>query len=203
MDPSAAGELRSSDSSGPTPVKAQHPRLWSALIADAELTARYRGERCGFHSKVDALGQVLRLMWVSDAFLAQSLYRLKARMQALGIPVLPRLAHRLAMTTAQVCIGDPVIVRAGIYLPHGQVVVDGFVEIDSGTVIFPWVTVGLRGGNLQGPKIGRDVQIGTGAKIIGPVTVGAGARIGANAVVVHDVSAGATVVGVPAHEIDD
>jgi serine O-acetyltransferase len=46
----------------------------------------------------------------------------------------------------------------------------------------------------------RDVSIGTGAKLIGPVTVGAGARIGANAVVVHDVPPGATVVGAPARQ---
>jgi serine O-acetyltransferase len=46
--------------------------------------------------------------------------------------------------------------------------------------------------------IERDVSIGTGAKVIGPVRIGAGARIGANAVVVDDVPAGATVVGAPA-----
>jgi serine O-acetyltransferase len=46
--------------------------------------------------------------------------------------------------------------------------------------------------------IGEDVAIGTGAKVIGRLRVGAGAEIGANAVVVEDVPAGATVVGVPA-----
>jgi len=60
------------------------------------------------------------------------------------------------------------------------------------------VTIGLRAGNFRGPTIGRDVHIGTGAKVIGPVTIGAGARIGANAVVVDDVAERATVVGIPA-----
>jgi len=141
------------------------------------------------------------LMWVSDAFLAQACYRAKARMQALGIPVVPRVAHRLAMMTAQVCIGDPVVVHPGVYLAHGQVVIDGFVEVHRGVVIFPWVTIGLRGGNIQGPTIGRDVHIGTGAKVIGPVTVGPRARIGANAVVVDDVADGTTVVGSPARAV--
>ena len=45
---------------------------------------------------------------VSDTFFAQVLYRAKASMQAAGVPVLPRIAHRLAMAIAQVCIGDPV-----------------------------------------------------------------------------------------------
>ena len=142
-------------------------------------------------------------MWVSDAFLAQALYRAKARLQALGVPVLPRLAHRLAMITGQVCIGDPVVVQPGVYIAHGQVVIDGFVHIGRGVVLFPWVTIGLRAGNFRGPSIGQDVHVGTGAKVIGPIQIGAGARIGANAVVVNDVPEGATVVGIPARPQSD
>ena len=59
-------------------------------------------------------------MCVSDAFLAQACYRAKARLQSLGVPVLPFIAHRLAMMTAQVCIGDPVVVRPGIYSRTGR-----------------------------------------------------------------------------------
>lgn len=171
------------------------------MLADARVTAAYRGERAEFRSAADATLQVLRLMWVSDAFLSQALYRLKARLQALGVPVLPRLAHRLAMAIAQVAIGDPVVVEAGVYIVHGQVVIDGITEVGTGTVIAPFVTIGLRAGVLDGPVIERDVQIGTGAKIIGPVRVGAGASIGANAVVVHDVGAGETVAGAPARAL--
>ena len=64
------------------------------------------------------------------------------------------------------------------------------------------MTIGLRAGDVRGPTIEADVSIGTGAKLIGPVRVGAGATIGANAVVVDDVPAGATVVGVPARAVD-
>ena len=186
-----------------TERRARHPRFIAAVIADARVTASYRAERSEFNGRVDAALQALRLMWVSDAFLAQTFYRAKARLQALGIPVLPRIAHRLAMATAQVCIGDPVIVQPGLYLAHGQVVIDGFVEIHRGVVIFPWVTVGLRAGDFEGPTIGRNVHIGTGAKVIGPVTVHKGARIGANAVVTRDVPAGTTVVGAPARPLPD
>jgi serine O-acetyltransferase len=140
-------------------------------------------------------------MWVSDAFLAQACYRAKARLQALGVPVLPRIAHRLAMMTAQVCIGDPVVMHPGVYIAHGQVVIDGFVEIDRGVVIFPWVTIGLRAGDFKGPTIQHHVHIGTGAKVIGPVTVHRGARVGANAVVIDDVPENATVVGAPARAV--
>jgi serine O-acetyltransferase len=179
-------------------IRARHPRLREAIAADAKITAAFRGERSEFGSNLDLAIQALRLAWVSDAFLAQAFYRLKARLQALGVPLLPRLAHRLAMSLAQVSIGDPVAVEPGIYIVHGQVVVDGLVQIGSGTTIAPFVTIGLRAGDLRGATIGRNVSIGTGAKIIGNVSVGDGATIGANAVVVSDVPAGATVVGAPA-----
>lgn len=50
----------------------------------------------------------------------------------------------------------------------------------------------------RAPTIGSHVLIGCGAKLIGPITIGDGVRIGANAVVLNDVPAGATVVGIPA-----
>jgi serine O-acetyltransferase len=179
-------------------LRARHPRLREALVADARITARYRGERHEFRSRLDAAAQIARLCWASDAFMAHALYRAKARLQALGVPLLPRLLHKLAMLTAQVSIGDPVVMHPGVYLVHGQVVADGLVEIHSGAVIAPFVTIGLRAGDVQGATLERDVNIGTGAKVIGGVRIGAGATVGANAVVVDDVAPGTTVVGAPA-----
>ncbi|HEX2384797.1 MAG TPA: hypothetical protein VHI95_19285 [Acidimicrobiales bacterium] len=178
--------------------RARHPKLGDAIAADARMTAAHRGERFKFRSRADLVVQIARLMIVSDAFLAQVCYRVKARLQALGVPVLPRLAHRAAMVLAQVCIGDPVVIAPGLYLMHGQVVIDGFTEIGPRALIAPFVTIGLREALFEGPSIASDVSIGTGAKIIGPVRVGDRARIGANAVVVSDVPADATATGVPA-----
>lgn len=179
-------------------VRSRHPTLWAALVADAKTTAAYRGERFRFRSRFDAGCQCLRLMAVSDAFLAQACYRLKARLQALGVPGLPRLAHRAAMALGQVAIGDPVVVAPGLYLLHGQVVIDGFTEIGKNALIAPFVTIGLRQGSFDGPIIGSGVSIGTGAKVLGHVRIGDRAQIGANAVVITDIPAGATATGVPA-----
>jgi serine O-acetyltransferase len=179
-------------------IRARHPRLRDALPADARVTAQYRGERAEFRGRLDLTIQMMRLAWVSDAFLAQALYRVKARLQSRGVPVLPRIAHRLAMALAQVSIGDPVVVHPGVYIVHGQVVADGLVEIHSGVVLFPWITIGLRAGDVRGATIEAGASIGTGAKVIGPVRIGAGATVGANAVVVGDVEPGATVAGAPA-----
>ena len=183
-------------------IRHRHPRLRQALPADASVTAFYRGERHEFSSRLDLLLQMIRLAWVSDAFLAQALYRAKARLQARRVPLLPRLCHRMAMGLAQISIGDPVVIHPGVYIVHGQVVIDGLVEIGSGTAIFPWVTIGLRAGDPVGAVIEDDVSIGTGAKVIGSVRIGEGARIGANAVVIDDVPPRTTAVGVPAQALD-
>lgn len=182
-------------------IRARFPGLREALVADARVTARYRGERYEFHGTLDTVAQIVRLSVVSDAYLGQALYRCKAALQARGVPLLPRIAHRLAMIVAQISIGDPVIVASGVYIVHGQVVIDGLVEIGPDTTIAPFVTIGLRAGDVRGPTIGAGVGIGTGAKLIGPVTIGDGAQIGANAVVVTDVAAGTTVVGAPARPL--
>jgi serine O-acetyltransferase len=182
-------------------LRARHPGFWEALQEDARVTAGYRGERDSFRSGWDAARQMVRLAVVSDAFLGQVLYRAKARLQTLGLPLLPRLLHRMAMVCAQISIGDPVIVAPGLYVAHGQIVIDGLAEIGAGVVIFPFVTIGLRAGDIRGPKVEDGVSIGTGAKLIGPITVGAHARVGAGAIVVDDVPAGATVVGNPARVV--
>lgn len=182
--------------------RARHPRFVDAVLEDARVTAAYRTERHKFANRWDAIGQAVRLACVSDAFLAQVLYRAKASLQAAGIPGLPRLAHRLAMMVAQVCIGDPVVIGPGLYLPHGQVVIDGVTELGPNATVRPWVTIGLKDGNFNGPRIGQNVRIGTGAKIIGPVHIGDGAHIGANAVVLRDVPAHAVAAGVPARVLD-
>jgi serine O-acetyltransferase len=182
-------------------VVARHPDFCEAVAADTRITLAYRAERRPTTSRREVVVEALRLMWVSDAFLAQVMYRAKASMQRAGVPILPRIAHRLAMALAQVCIGDPVVVEPGIYLAHGQVVIDGLSEVRSGAVFFPWVTIGLRAGDFNGPTIGRNARIGTGAKVVGPVKVGEGANVGANAVVVSDIPANATAVGVPARII--
>ena len=171
-----------------------------AVRADAEITARRRGERAEYSSAIDALVQVLRLCLVTDSFLGQCCYRAKAALQARRVPLVPRLFHRMAVVQGQIAIGDPVVVAPGIYIPHGQVVADGLTRIGAGSVLFPFCNIGLRGG-FGGPTLGSEVHVGTGAKVLGEVRVGDGARIGANAVVLDDVGTGARVVGVPARAI--
>src|SRR5947208_983133 len=83
-------------------IRARHPHFWTALMEDARMSAGQRGERNQFRSGRDAAIQIGRLALVSDAFLAQACYRAKARLQSLGVPLVPRMLHRLAMISAQV-----------------------------------------------------------------------------------------------------
>jgi serine O-acetyltransferase len=182
-------------------VQEQHPKLKSAVLADLRLERRALGHHRPLGSRTSVLVELARVVYVSDAFGALLAYRIKATCQRRGIPVVPRIAHRVAVAWAQLSIGDPVIVRPGVRFLHGHVVIDGFAEIESGAEIRPFVTIGRRGSTLRSPKIERGVSIGTGAKVLGPITVGASARIGANAVVLHDVPSGAVMVGVPARRI--
>lgn len=179
-------------------VRDQHPRFLTAVRADAEMLARLRGDRWQTSGRAGAAFQVLRLIVVGDSFFAQVCYRAKASLQRRHIPIVPRLFHRLAIVTGQICIGDPAILEPGVHIPHGQVVVDTRCRIGAGVTLSPFTTIGRVAGKAGGPILEGLVTVGTGAKILGPVTVGRGAVIGANAVVLDDVPEGAVAVGVPA-----
>jgi serine O-acetyltransferase len=143
-----------------------------------------------------------RLCAVADVLLHSrtlgvALFRCKRALQRRRVPLLPALLDRACILLFNVNLGDYTDVGGGLYLPHGNVVVDGMVSIGRNCVIGPWVTVGTRG-SVAGPRIGDNVFIGTGAKLLGDIRIGDGAKIGANAVVLDDVPAGATVVGIPA-----
>jgi serine O-acetyltransferase len=90
------------------------------------------------------------------------------------------------------------------FIDHGMGVVIGeTAEIGDDCSIYHGVTLGGTTWNKgkRHPTLESGVIIGAGAKVLGPITVGAGARIGSNAVVVKDVPPGSTVVGVPGHVI--
>ncbi|WP_213953353.1 MULTISPECIES: serine O-acetyltransferase [unclassified Variovorax] len=92
-----------------------------------------------------------------------------------------------------------------VFFDHAMgVVVGETAEIGDGCTIYQGVTLGgtsLYKGTKRHPTLGRNVVVSAGAKVLGGFTVGDGARIGANAVVIKPVPAGATAVGIPARII--
>jgi serine O-acetyltransferase len=91
-----------------------------------------------------------------------------------------------------------------IVIEHqGGIVVHGNCEIGDDSILRQGVTLGNKTLDRphDAPKLGKNVNIGAGAKVLGAVTVGDGASVGANAVVLKDIPAGAVAVGIPARVI--
>ena len=92
----------------------------------------------------------------------------------------------------------------GLFIDHGTGVVIGeTTEIGDNVTLYQGVTLGGTGKDTgkRHPTLGSDVVVGAGAKILGPIKIGTGSKIGANAVVLKDVLAKATAVGIPARII--
>jgi serine O-acetyltransferase len=110
---------------------------------------------------------------------------------------------KLVEIAAGVSLPAHASIGPGLYIGHfGNIIVHPDTVMGERCSLSQGVTIGVLGGDRLGvPRIGNDVFIGAGAKLLGPITVGDGAIIGANAVVLEDVPAGATAVGVPARVI--
>lgn len=92
-----------------------------------------------------------------------------------------------------------------VFIDHGMGVVIGeTAELNDDVTLYHGVTLGGTSWNKgkRHPTLGKGVVVGAGAKILGPIHIGDGAKIGSNAVVVKDVPAGATAVGIPARILD-
>lgn len=130
----------------------------------------------------------------------EKLYYLSHYLYKKRIPVLPKLLELMLRMFFHSSIPYQVEIGPGVSFGHRQGIMMGKrVKIGARCKIRHQVTIA--GGRGGGATIGDDVQIGAGAKIIGPIRVGHRARIGANAVVVKDVPDDATVVGIPARVV--
>lgn len=116
------------------------------------------------------------------------------------IPILPRLISQIARGLTGVEVHPGATIGKGFFIDHGMGVVIGETTIIGDNVtLFQGVTLGGTGKERgkRHPTIGNNVVVGTGAKVLGNITVGDNSYIGANAVVIKDVPHNSTVVGVP------
>ena len=114
-----------------------------------------------------------------------------------GIPGVPGLMQRHIYSAhgLEILIGAEI--GGGLYIAHPIGTVITVERMGKNCSVIASATLGLRSDGLF-PDIGDDVFIGAGARVLGGVRIGDGAVIGANAVVIHDVPAGARVGGIPA-----
>lgn len=163
--------------------------MWSLLLADLRAKRQLYQQ---YGERVSLLRAAL-----TDGTLANLLYRLQGALLRWRLTPLALAVHVLNKWFNGCVIGVRAGFGPGLVLVHPVgVVINSAVRGGRGVVIESGVVIGDNRGRV--PVLGDAVFLGAGAKVIGGVTIGAGARIGANAVVLHDVPAGATAVGIPA-----
>jgi len=183
-------------------LESQRPSLFHALARDAIVVAYHRGEMDKCRTKLGRALYALRLPLFASEYFALALYRLRVLLRTWHVPVIPSLLNYVCAIGWGIRIGNPVVIKEGVYIPHGEMVIDGITFISKGCVLCPSISIGLVQGEYIGPHLEEGVFVGTGARILGPVRVGCGAKIGANAVVLSEVPAWTTAVGVPARVIE-
>ena len=128
-------------------------------------------------------------------------YRVAHRLHKWKLRLLARMVSQTGRFFTGVEIHPAAKIEPGVFIDHGSGVVIGeTAEVKSGVVIYQGVTLGGTGKEKgkRHPTVEKNVVIAAGAKILGGFTVGENAKIGAGAVVLGEVPANATVVGIPA-----
>jgi serine O-acetyltransferase len=121
-----------------------------------------------------------------------------------GVPLAPRLLAFISRAITGVEVHPAARIGDEFFIDHGSGVVIGeTAEIGDRVTLFQGVTLGGTGfaRGKRHPTVEDDVTIGSGAKLLGPITVGHGAKVGANTVVIEDVPPRSTVVGNPGHPV--
>jgi serine O-acetyltransferase len=166
--------------------------------------ARLREDiRCVFE-RDPAARSTWEVLTCYPGFHALTLHRLSHRLWGMRLRWLARFVSHLARMLTGIEIHPGATIGRRVFIDHGMGVVIGETAvIGDECTLYHGVTLGGTSWNKgkRHPTLLRGVVIGAGAKVLGPITVAEGAKIGSNAVVVRDVPAGATAVGIPARII--
>jgi len=133
-------------------------------------------------------------------FHAVTAYRMNHWLWKRRVPLLPRLLSEVVHRITGIDIHPGATIGRSFFIDHGTgVVIGGTAIVGDDVTIYQGVTLG--GTSLQRkkrhPTLGNNVVVGSGAAVLGDITIGDNVKIGANSVVVKDVPANSTVVGIP------
>ncbi len=135
-----------------------------------------------------------------NGFHALVLYRIAHYLHVRGFRLIARMISALGRFFTGIEIHPGAKIGYGVFIDHGTGVVIGeTTEIGNNVTIYQGATLGGTGKDKgkRHPTVESGVMISAGAKVLGPITIGKNAKIGAGSVVLKDVPANATVVGVP------
>jgi len=147
-----------------------------------------------------AARSVLEVITTYPGVHALAFHRLSHRLWRWRFRWLARWLSQLARWLTGIEIHPGARIGRRFFIDHGMGVVIGeTAEIGDDCTLYHGVTLGGTAWKKEKrhPTLGNNVVVGAGAKILGPITIGDNARVGSNSVVVKDVPAGATVVGIP------
>jgi serine O-acetyltransferase len=144
-----------------------------------------------------SISLILKLLFRHMSLRAMAWFRFGCWCKQRGIPYLPGFAQRQIYSRYGLEILMGADIGGGLYIAHPVGVVISPRRIGRNCSIIAAVTIGMRN-TWDFPTISDEVFIGAGARVLGEISIGDGAVIGANAVVISDVPAGATAVGIPA-----
>ena len=177
-----------------------------------------RGDLSAALERDPAAGSRLEVALAASSFHAVVFYRLASRLHGLRLHLLARLLMTIARWLTGVEIHPAAKIGKHFFIDHGSGVVIGeTAEIGDDVTLYQGVTLGglspsedsrKQRGTKRHPTLGDRVVIGSGAQVLGPITIGDCARVGANSVVLKPVPEGVTVVGIPArivgtHSVDE
>ena len=155
--------------------------------------------KAGWCYEDERLSAVIKVL-LTDGTMAMVIYRGMQWARRWRLTPLELVLNRLNSICCNCIIGRGAEFGPGFVLIHATgVVINGSVIGGSNVMVEHQVTIGAE--RRRSPRIGNNVFIGAGARIIGEITVGDHSRVGANAVVLHDVPAYSTVVGIPARVV--
>jgi len=160
----------------------------------------FRREIVAAYERDPAAKGILEIILLYSGLHAIVFYRIANLLWRIRIPLIPRAISQFARFLTGIEIHPAATIGRGLFIDHGMGVVIGETAIIGDDVtLYQGVTLGGTGKekNKRHPTIGNNVVIGAGAKILGNITIGDDSYVGANAVVIKDVPANSTVVGVP------
>ncbi len=180
--------------SAPSPESVANAELrlswWRMLREDID---------CVFHRDPAARTRI-EIITTYPGVHAIMMYRIANRLWCRGWRYLPRLISYIARIWTSIDIHPGATIGRRFFIDHGAGVVIGeTAEVHNDVTLYHGVTLGGVSWNRgkRHPTLEDNVIVGAGAKILGPITIGACARVGANSVVISPVPSGKTVVGIP------
>ena len=147
-------------------------------------------------------GGLARDMVVRIGFQMMVAYRAMRLGAALGIPLVPQIISRLIRHLYGADIHWDADLAPGVTIVHGMgICINGSARVGAGAILFQNVTLGLsihpETRAIGAPELGRDVHVGPGATLVGPISVGAGSKIAAGCLVTVSIPAGSLVQAEP------